>query len=97
MLFSTKFATVLAALVASAATVSAAVNPRITSPKAGDVWTVGSVQTISWDTTGIPDGQTSTALLGFIDVLNPLGGENLDFSAYPARLSGPWKGFFNGC
>ncbi|KAI0349584.1 hypothetical protein OH77DRAFT_1414735 [Trametes cingulata] len=55
--------------VASAAT-NDVFRPQITEPKEGDVWTVGSVQTITWDTSNIPaanQNQTGLILLGFIE------------------------------
>jgi hypothetical protein len=48
------------------------------TPQAGDVWTVGAPQNVTWDTSKIPpsaeDG-TGTLLLGYYD---DSGGENLD-------------------
>ncbi|KAI0630073.1 hypothetical protein C8Q77DRAFT_1064323 [Trametes polyzona] len=72
-MFSAKFAAIFTALVAVVTTVSAApadvVNPPITSPKAGDVWTVGTEQTVSWDTSSIvnPTDETGLLLLGFLE------------------------------
>ena len=46
-------------------------NPPITAPQAGDVWTVGPIQFITPDTDGIPPsaaGDTGT-LLGYFDAL----------------------------
>ena len=46
-------------------------NPPITAPQAGDVWTVGSIQFITPDTDGIlpsAAGDTGT-LLGYLDAL----------------------------
>ncbi|EIW53254.1 uncharacterized protein TRAVEDRAFT_87231, partial [Trametes versicolor FP-101664 SS1] len=43
-------------------------RPPITSPKAGDVWTVGTTQTVTWNTTGIP-----------ASVGNPIGGMLLGY------------------
>ena len=46
------------------------VSPPITSPEAGDVWPVGSVQTVTWDTSGIPAGSSSWTgeiLLGYVE------------------------------
>ncbi|KAI0372271.1 hypothetical protein BV20DRAFT_940446 [Pilatotrama ljubarskyi] len=70
-MFSSKVVAFLTMLVAVA---SGATNdvfrPQITAPKAGDVWTVGTVQTIAWDTSNIPaanQNQTGLILLGFIE------------------------------
>ncbi|KAH9851823.1 hypothetical protein C2E23DRAFT_732406 [Lenzites betulinus] len=95
-MFSTKLTVVFAAL-AAAVSVSAApattfstpktevvFRPQIISPAAGTVWPAGSVQTLTWDTSNIPEdakNQTGLALLGYIvgnttdehlDVANPL-------------------------
>ena len=56
-----------------------AVNPHITAPKAGDVWTVGSTQLVTWDTNEIPPSaanNTGTLILGYFD--GHSSGENLD-------------------
>jgi len=53
-------------------------SPPITSPRAGDRWQVGSLQTVTWDTSNIPpSGKNNggTILLGFND---GSGSENLD-------------------
>ncbi|TBU29935.1 hypothetical protein BD311DRAFT_796293 [Dichomitus squalens] len=59
-------------------------SPSVTSPTAGEVWTVGSVQTVTWDTSNIPaanQNQTGLILLGSVedgstdehlDIENPL-------------------------
>ena len=55
------------------------VNPPITAPQAGDVWTVGSTQLVTWDTDEIPPSaadSTGTLLLGYFD--GHSRGENLD-------------------
>ena len=62
-------------------------NPPITAPKAGDIWTVGSTQTVTWDTKKIPPSaanRNGTLLLGYFD--GPAEHENLDISKpnYPA-------------
>ncbi len=67
----------LLALLTVAASASAAalfddvvVITPITAPDAGDVWPVGSVQTITWDTTTIPAGSedaTGFVLLGYLE------------------------------
>ncbi|PIL22621.1 hypothetical protein GSI_15312 [Ganoderma sinense ZZ0214-1] len=52
----------------------------ITAPDAGDVWPVGSVQTITWDTTTIPVGSedaTGFILLGYLE--DGSSNEHLDF------------------
>lgn len=54
-------------------------NPPITAPKAGDVWIVGSPQTVTWDTNKIPPhaaNKTGTLLLGYYD--GHTNSENLD-------------------
>ena len=54
-------------------------NPPITAPSAGDVWTVGSTQLVTWDTGEIPHSSmdnTGTLLLGYFD--GDTHGENLD-------------------
>lgn len=54
-------------------------NPHVTAPGAGDVWTVGSTQLVTWDTDDIPPsamGRTGTLLLGYFD--EGTHGENLD-------------------
>ncbi|KAI0335091.1 hypothetical protein GY45DRAFT_1367109 [Cubamyces sp. BRFM 1775] len=73
-MFANKFSAIVTALVAAAAAVSAApaidFSPPITSPKAGDVWTSGTTQTVTWDTTNIPAAnanQTGLILLGYIE------------------------------
>lgn len=73
MLFN-KLTTAFTALVAAAAAVSASpavvVRTPITAPKAGDVWTVGTTQTITWNTTGLPasvGNQIGGVLLGFLE------------------------------
>ena len=45
-------------------------NPHITAPNAADVWTVGSTQFVTWDTSDIPPSamdSTGTLLLGYFD------------------------------
>ncbi|KAI1790164.1 hypothetical protein LXA43DRAFT_891553 [Ganoderma leucocontextum] len=85
MFASTKFAAVLSVLAAATAAVSAApakvfnpndagnvdiaIRPDITAPTAGAVWNVGSLQTITWDTSDIPTeamNQTGLILLGYL-------------------------------
>ncbi|KAI0628943.1 hypothetical protein C8Q77DRAFT_1067051 [Trametes polyzona] len=70
-MFSTKLAAALTLLFAAASAVSAhpnAARPQITSPKAGDVWTVGSTQTISWDASALQGDQTRAPIfLGFVE------------------------------
>ncbi|KAL1948362.1 hypothetical protein VTO73DRAFT_12437 [Trametes versicolor] len=73
MLFN-KLTTAFTALVAAAAAVSASptvvVRPPITAPKAGDVWTVGTTQTITWNTTEIPASAGNPiggVLLGYLE------------------------------
>jgi hypothetical protein len=59
-------------------------NPPITSPGAGDVWTVGSTQLVTWDTNEVPPyavNNTGTLLLGYFDGDSP--SENLDTSQSP--------------
>ncbi|KAH9892700.1 hypothetical protein C8Q73DRAFT_69041 [Cubamyces lactineus] len=73
-MFANKFTAIVTALVAAATAVSAApgivFSPPITSPKAGDVWTAGTTQIVTWDTTNIPPAnanQTGLILLGYIE------------------------------
>ncbi|KAI8968073.1 hypothetical protein BD414DRAFT_506494 [Trametes punicea] len=73
-MFANKFVTLLAALVAAASAVSAApldvINPVVMSPKAGDVWHIGTIQNVTWDTSGISPSDanhTGLILLGFIE------------------------------
>ncbi|KAI0820057.1 hypothetical protein BC628DRAFT_1331265 [Trametes gibbosa] len=72
-MFSNKFTAIFTALVAAAAAVSAApgdvISPPITAPKAGDVWTIGSTQLITWDTSSIvnPTSETGLILLGVFE------------------------------
>ncbi|OSC97211.1 hypothetical protein PYCCODRAFT_1350861, partial [Trametes coccinea BRFM310] len=45
-------------------------RPHITSPQAGAVWPVGSTQTVTWDTSDIPEearNQTGLILLGYLE------------------------------
>lgn len=54
-------------------------NPPITAPRAGDIWTVGSTQLVTWDTNKIPPSamnNTGTLFLGYFD--GDSHGENLD-------------------
>ncbi|VDB91891.1 unnamed protein product [Peniophora sp. CBMAI 1063] len=57
------------------------VDPKITSPTASTVWTVGQTVEVTWDTSAIPSGQTVSGMLvlGFLtddsenlDIDNPL-------------------------
>ncbi|CDO71012.1 hypothetical protein BN946_scf184844.g16 [Trametes cinnabarina] len=64
----------LAAFLAAASVACAApaddFSPPITSPKAGDVWTIGSTQNVTWDTSNIPPhnvNQTGLILLGYLE------------------------------
>ena len=46
------------------------ISPPITAPEAGDVWPVGSVQTVTWDTSVIPPDApvlTGEILLGYVE------------------------------
>ncbi|KAI0645994.1 hypothetical protein C8Q79DRAFT_1010873 [Trametes meyenii] len=64
------FAVVAAAVTAATAAPADVSRPAILAPKAGDVWTVGSNQTIAWDTSAIPANsrnQTGLVLLGFLE------------------------------
>ncbi|KAJ6621845.1 hypothetical protein B0H10DRAFT_2016042 [Mycena sp. CBHHK59/15] len=40
--------------------------PPITSPTADTVWTVGEVETVTWNATGIPAGVTGMIMLGYL-------------------------------
>ncbi|PWN29492.1 hypothetical protein BDZ90DRAFT_230362 [Jaminaea rosea] len=54
-------------------------NPHITSPTKSSVWKVGSKQTVTWSTKGIPaslKNATSTLYLGYKDAGSP--NEHLD-------------------
>lgn len=54
-------------------------TPPVTAPKAGDVWTVGSTQLVSWKSDEIPPSaanNTGTLFLGYFDGYRE--GENLD-------------------
>ena len=45
-------------------------NPMITSPQASDVWPIGSLQTVTWQTNEIPAEErnsTGSLLLGWVD------------------------------
>ncbi|KAI0372273.1 hypothetical protein BV20DRAFT_964416 [Pilatotrama ljubarskyi] len=114
-MFATKLTAVFAALAAAATAVTAApayastftspkteivFRPHVTSPKAGDVWPAGSVQTVTWDTSDIPEeskNQTGLILLGYIegddinehlDVANPLA-VNFPITAGSAQVKVP--------
>ncbi|KAI9062012.1 hypothetical protein FKP32DRAFT_1574838 [Trametes sanguinea] len=85
-MFANKFTTLLAPFLAAASVASAGpapdidVEPHITSPKAGDVWPIGSTQSVTWDTSKIPPlavNQTVSLYLGYIN--DPSGNEHLDF------------------
>jgi len=63
------------ALLAAAAFIAGAhgaamevIDPTITSPQAGDTWTVGEQRNVTWDTSLVPPGNTQTGqiLLGFL-------------------------------
>ncbi|KAJ7069658.1 hypothetical protein C8F01DRAFT_1113496 [Mycena amicta] len=41
-------------------------DPPITNPNAKTVWTVGTVQTVTWNATGIPEGIPGKLQLGFL-------------------------------
>ena len=51
-------------------------DPMITSPQAGDTWTVGKTQLVTWNTDILPQGsnETGSILLGYQEN----GSENLD-------------------
>ncbi|KAF9644283.1 hypothetical protein BDM02DRAFT_3077858, partial [Thelephora ganbajun] len=54
-------------------------NPQITAPQAGDIWTVGSTQFVTWNTDRIPPSavnKTGALFLGFLD--GYATSENLD-------------------
>ncbi|KAH9949857.1 hypothetical protein B0H21DRAFT_687892 [Amylocystis lapponica] len=54
-------------------------SPDITSPKVGDLWTVGQNQTVTWDASKVPqtnENSTGLLLLGYED--DPSAGEHLD-------------------
>ncbi|KAJ6525282.1 hypothetical protein DFH09DRAFT_996190 [Mycena vulgaris] len=41
-------------------------DPPILNPTADSVWTVGEVETVTWNATGIPAGVTGMIMLGFL-------------------------------
>ncbi|KAJ7288145.1 hypothetical protein C8J57DRAFT_1115512 [Mycena rebaudengoi] len=41
--------------------------PPITSPTSTTVWTVGEVETVTWDATGIPPGVKGMIMLGYLN------------------------------
>ena len=103
MFASTKLAAVFSVLAAATAAVSAApakvfnsndvgkvdlvFRPDITAPTAGVVWTTGTIQTITWDTSAIPTealNQTGLILLGYIEDGDT--SEHLDVRTYPCSL-----------
>jgi len=60
------------------------VTPPVTSPKAGDIWPIGSGQLVQWDTSGIPDqarDYTGSIVLGYDDGFS--SSENLDYRKLP--------------
>ncbi|TFK93080.1 hypothetical protein K466DRAFT_594675 [Polyporus arcularius HHB13444] len=104
-MFSVKLLVALAtvATAASAAAVRAAdevFSPTITAPHAGDQWTVGSIQTITWDTSSIPSAnqnQSGLILLGYVedgqidehlDIEHPLA-SNFPITAGAANVTVP--------
>ncbi len=113
MFASTKFTAVLSILAAATTAVYAApakvfdshdvgkvdvvFRPDITAPIAGAVWNVGSIQTITWDTSNIPTdalNQTGIVLLGYVEDGDTTGNEHLDVRMYHfsrPRIRGPWK------
>ncbi|KAI0628951.1 hypothetical protein C8Q77DRAFT_1202677 [Trametes polyzona] len=68
-MFSSKLAAALTFMVAAASAVVAQQPLGVITPKAGDVWTVGSTQTITWDTSSLPAGDSTVApiFLGFLN------------------------------
>lgn len=63
------------------------VSPDITSPTVGQIWTVGSTQNVTWDTSKIPDSgknNTGLILLGYSEAGSD--SENLDISEYLISL-----------
>lgn len=63
-------------------------RPPITAPVAGDAWTVGSVQTVTWETKDIPPevmNETGLILLGYIEEGST--NEHLDIRACPRSSS----------
>ncbi|KAG0336661.1 hypothetical protein BG004_007947 [Podila humilis] len=60
--------TVAAATLAWAAVVNAIIiNPKITSPSAGDVWPAGSTQTVTWETKDVDRADREGVLvLGYL-------------------------------
>lgn len=65
-----------------------AYNPPITSPREGDDWEVGSIQTVTWDASHIPpsaENDTGTLLLGYLNEYSD--NENLDTSKSDQPIS----------
>lgn len=63
-------------------------NPKITSPKAGDSWAVGSTQTVTWETGDIPEQLKQSN--GTVDLAHPDAmSENLDYGQFCCLLSYP--------
>ncbi|KAJ7245030.1 hypothetical protein B0H12DRAFT_1073608 [Mycena haematopus] len=89
------FTTLISVLAAVAATAGLplqpqqldVISPEITSPNATDCWTLGSVQTVTWDTSEIPPAFSSNKgmlMLGYLTVYTDSTGqkqisENLDY------------------
>lgn len=94
----TSFTTLFSALVVAASSAVAApasplelivFSPTITGPTAGAIWTSGSSQTVTWDTSNIPaEKENSTGLLLLGRLQN--NSENLDI-AHPLAVDFPIK------
>ncbi|KAI0657318.1 hypothetical protein C8Q70DRAFT_919607 [Cubamyces menziesii] len=100
-MFASKLAAAFAVVAAAVSAVSAApavfsdpkteivFRPHITSPQAGAIWPAGSTQTITWDTSDIPEdykNQTGLILLGYIEGQDT--NEHLDV-AHPLAVNFP--------
>ncbi|KAI9067312.1 hypothetical protein FKP32DRAFT_1563876 [Trametes sanguinea] len=91
-MFANNFAALLTVLVAAASAVSAAptevISPPVTSPKAGDVWQVGTTQNVTWDTSAIPAGTAQTGLILLGHIVGDSDDEHLD-TKHPLAVNFP--------
>lgn len=65
-------------------------SPHVTAPTAGQIWTTGSNQTVTWDTSDIPEEKQDSPgmlLLGYLED----GSENLDINT-PLAVNFPLSG-----
>ncbi|CDO69151.1 hypothetical protein BN946_scf185042.g53 [Trametes cinnabarina] len=91
-MFTNKLAILLTTLVAAASAVSAAptdvISPEITSPKAGDVWHIGTTQNVTWDTSAIPAGTNQSGLILLGHIVGDSEDEHLD-TKHPLAVNFP--------